>query len=208
MSKTCTCCQQSLNESLFHKHSQKKDGLNSWCKACEKIKQASKHTRNPLCSGCKSVPHMNGNAYCYSCDRKRKGRGNPKWISRRTGLEWCKICERNPSLSYHQYCHDCKIEYERKRRYQAWRRRQADPDKRRKQNARQYATNLLQRGKIRRGPCVFCGNPGTAFHHYDYEDRTRNFDDVCRPCHDTAHKFLKIMLTIHRTRIIGFASAH
>ena len=205
MLKTCTVCHQQLPTTSFSKHSQKKDGLNSWCRECEKKKRIESLARNPLCCKCKERPHIDGNFYCYACDRKRKGKGAPRWVSRRADLEWCKICEHNPRLPYHQYCAYCKREYNRK----WWEKnvRKHRSARLRKLNARAYATGLLQNGKIKRGPCVFCGSPGTAFHHYDYEDRTRNFDDVCRPCHDDVHRFLKRMLTIYKMQITGFASA-
>lgn len=45
--KACTVCKVSKPISAFHAHRQKKDGLNSWCKACESIKQAEYKERKP-----------------------------------------------------------------------------------------------------------------------------------------------------------------
>lgn len=36
--KTCTLCKEIKPTTEFTKHSQKKDGLNSWCKPCKRIK--------------------------------------------------------------------------------------------------------------------------------------------------------------------------
>jgi hypothetical protein len=157
----------------------------------------------------KSKYHKSGlSTYCKDCDRVSHGRpAKRKWISRRSGLEWCKICGQRPRLSYHQYCHECKMEYQRRTRAKKWSGRHPDPESRRHANARAYATNLLWRGKIKRGPCVFCDGKSRDFHHYDYEDRTMNFDSVCRPCHVTVHQFIKSLLTICRLGRISLASA-
>jgi hypothetical protein len=98
-------------------------------------------------------------------------------------------------------CHLCKNEDQNRRRAKKWAERYATDDQKRIETARAYATGLLQRGKIKRGLCVFCGNQGTEFHHYDYERKTRNFDDVCHLCHDEAHAFLKSMLTLPPIRV-------
>jgi len=142
-----------------------------------------------VCNFTKSSHTKSGlSCYCKKCDRDRKNLPPRKWISRRDGLEWCKICEKNPRLPYHQYCHDCKMEYQRQTRATKWRERHPDWKARRKSNARAYATGLLQRGKIKRGPCEVCGKPSEHFHHLDYEDRTMNFQHLCRACHNEKEK--------------------
>jgi hypothetical protein len=151
---------------------------------------------NPNCRRCKAAPHAPGDFYCVDCSRIVRHKGPRKWFSRRTGLEWCKICGIRERLPYHHYCHLCKMEYQNRTRAKKWSERYASNDAKRIETARAYATNLLARGKIRRGPCAFCGEQGTQFHHYDYERKTRNFDDVCYECHLAAHKILRILLTM------------
>lgn len=195
--KHCSKCKRELPETEFWK-GRNKTGIYPSCKECELKQRANRLLLNPLCVVCKSRQHMAGDVYCYECSRIKKGRGNPKWESRRTGLEWCKICGQRPRLDYHQYCYLCKREYNTRKLRERRSTLKPTTEERRIFTARSYATGLLQQGKIKRGPCVFCGQQGTQFHHYDYEPRTRNFDDVCFPCHVQAHKFLNLLLTIRR----------
>lgn len=179
-----------------------KTGIYPSCKECEREQKAMHLLINPLCCRCKVANHMEGDSYCYPCSRVSKGRGERRWISRRTGLEWCKICEQSPRLSYHQYCGACKREYDAKNRKERHARKGISSVRKYKNTVRGYATGLLNRGKIKRGPCVFCGEPGVDFHHYDYLPRTRNFDDVCEKCHVEAHQLIKTLLTLSRNGVI------
>lgn len=43
--KTCTLCEQTKDTSEFSKHSQKKDGLNSWCKECSRKKNNARNAK-------------------------------------------------------------------------------------------------------------------------------------------------------------------
>jgi hypothetical protein len=70
------------------------------------------------------------------------------------------------------------------------------PDQKRIAVVRKYAHTLLMAGEVERTDCVFCGAPDTEFHHYDYEDRTRNFESACGSCHGGIHEFLGSLLTI------------
>jgi hypothetical protein len=135
---------------------------------------------------------------CRTCKNIQKRNKAPRWVSRRTDLHLCTVCQVNPRLSYHHYCHQCKSDYQKATRLKRWKERHPNYEARRIENARQYATGLLRRGKIKRGPCVFCGKPGKHFHHYDYEKCTMNFDNVCLMCHVQIHGFLNALLTIYR----------
>lgn len=190
--KACSKCHQLLPLTEFW-WGPNKTGTYPSCRNCESLARIQRLNRSPICKKCAINPHPLGDYYCTDCARKVKRWPQKKWVSRRTGLEWCKVCGIRERLSYHHYCHLCKQAYQRNYLLKKPRRTSKN---RRKMNARQYATNLLRRGKIKRGPCVFCGKQGTEFHHFDYEDRTRNFVDVCVPCHDDAHRLIKILLTI------------
>lgn len=162
--KTCCRCRKTLPIDKFHKHSQKRDGLNPWCKDCE-------FKRNVI------------------------RRGFPKWRRRTGDTTLCPKCLINERGSQ-PYCPNCKKEYQNRTRAKKWSERYVGNEAKRIETARQYATGLLRRGKIKREDCVFCGNPGTQFHHYDYERKTLNFDDVCDLCHSQVHRFLEILLTL------------
>lgn len=192
--KTCSKCKRELPLSSFWA-GKNRSGIYPSCKECELSARRKYLADHPLCFKCAKAPHPKGDRYCKDCVREVKRLKPRAWISRRQNLEWCKICEVRPRLPYHQYCHECKMEYQRRQRLN---RRPLVPEERRKNNARRYATNLLQRGKIQRGRCVFCGGNGTEFHHYDYEDKTRNFEDVCVLCHDDAHRLIKILVDAYR----------
>jgi hypothetical protein len=194
--KICSKCRRELPLTCFWKHGNKA-GIYPSCKECETNHRTQRLVNNPLCVRCKERPHMRGDAYCYPCGRIIKGKENPKWVSRRTGLEWCKVCEQRPRLPYHHWCLICRREYAARTVSKKWRERYSGEEKMRIVVVQHYATGLLQRGKIKRGPCAFCGAKSEHFHHYDYERKTMNFDSVCIPCHIQLHQFLKKMLTIH-----------
>ncbi len=206
--KTCTKCNRVLDDKCFWMRP-KTGRLYPSCRQCEKHSNSEFLKRSPLCCRCKLNPHTCGDAYCSDCSRIVKKKNPRKWVSRRTGLEWCKICEVRPKLSYHHYCGPCKKDYQDRTRAKKWALRYVGNAQKKIETARAYATGLLRRGKIKRGPCVFCGNRGVQFHHYDYELKTRNFDSVCRHCHIQIHRFLKLVVDLtssqpHIPIVIGF----
>jgi len=174
-----------------------KTGTYPSCKECERLNRVQQLLNNPLCCRCKRVPHMNGSAYCYQCTRDMKGLGVPTRKKRKVDTHLCPRClirERGDQ----PYCPPCKLDYQNETRAKKWAQRYVGNDAKRIETARAFATGLLARGKIRRGPCVFCGDPGIQFHHYDYELRTRNFEDVCCDCHRKAHQFLQFVVDSFR----------
>lgn len=194
--KTCSKCKRELELSCFWSWKGKPNAYPS-CRECEGKARIDGILSDPVCRRCKERPHTPRAAYCYPCQREMAGKGAPKWVSRRSGLEWCKLCEQRPKLPYHQYCFLCKRDYQNRTRTKRWADRYSTEEKSR-EVVRKYATNLVVRGKIKRGPCVFCGRPGVHFHHYDYFRKTRNFEDVCLVCHVQVHRFLEIVLTLSR----------
>lgn len=203
--KECSKCKKVLPLYCFWR-GPNKSGIYPSCKDCERHKRHERQRIRPMCFRCGLVPHAPKSEYYADCLRILQNKPPRKWVSRRTGLEWCKICESKPKLPYHQYCADCRREYDNLTRFKNRRKKYAN-SKRRIFTARAYATGLLQRGKIKRGPCVFCGCPGVDFHHYDYLPRTRNFDSVCEQCHVDIHRFLKILLTLMRSKAIRLTTA-
>jgi hypothetical protein len=194
LSKPCSKCKRVLPVTAFAKW-HNKAGLYPSCRECEREHREKRLSENPLCIRCKLNPHAAHDAYCIDCKRILKHRPPRKWVSRRSGLEWCKVCGIRPRLEYHHYCFLCKNEYQNRTRSKKWAERYPLNSQRQIATARAYATGLLARGKIHRGPCVFCGDPGQDFHHYDYLPRTLNFEDVCCECHVAVHKILRLLLT-------------
>lgn len=150
-----------------------------------------------LCFTCKSAAAMKGSSYCYPCERKRKGIGEPSCRRRKTDTHLCPRCLTN-ERGTQPYCPRCKLDYQNETRAKKWRERYSNNRIKQIETSRAYATGLLQRGKIRRCSCVFCGDTGTQFHHYDYERKTRNFEDVCDLCHSHLHIFLQTVVDIFR----------
>jgi hypothetical protein len=199
-SKGCSKCNRVLPLSDFSK-GPNRTGTYPSCRECERQHIKDRLAKNPLCYRCKKNPHMPNTSECYECSRKRRDLPPRRWVKRKTDLEWCPKCGLRPRVEKQAYCALCKLEYQKALRTKRWRDKHPIGGPRQTSNARQYATGLLYRGKIRRGPCVFCGDPGQEFHHYDYLPKTRNFEDVCCDCHDAAHKILKLLLTIWTGRV-------
>lgn len=197
MTKPCSKCKKELPISEFWKHNNIVGRYPS-CRSCERNRRLQFLIQHPLCFRCGINKHMDGDRYCYPCSRIYKNRGEPRFRTRKTGLNWCSKCGIRERVSYHHMCHQCKMEYQNKTRAKRWHDRYKTNPIKQIETARAYATGLLARGKIRRGPCVFCGRQGTQFHHFDYERKTRNFADVCYPCHKKTHRLLNCLLTIRR----------
>ncbi len=144
-----------------------------------------------ICTKCGVNVSLPYHQYCKPCKRISQGRTPERVRNESPAPGICPKCGIRPKLEYHNWCQVCKNESTAK-----WFRENPRYTPTQIASARHYAFYLLKSGKITRGPCVFCGDPGVEFHHYDYEPRTLNFDDVCIKCHDDAHRFLKTMLTL------------
>lgn len=202
--KFCSKCKRKLILEKFWKSKTQASGYYPSCIECEISHRNQQLENNPMCIRCWISPHIKGNAYCAHCDRIMHSKPPRKRVVRTKGVEWCKICEQLPRQIPHSYCAPCRREYALITRKKKWAERyHTDPMKQR-QTARQYATGLLARGKIKRGLCVWCGNKGTDFHHWDYLPKTRNFEDVCRLCHVELHAVIEILLTLIKARAIRF----
>ena len=99
-----------------------------------------------------------------------------------------ECCKRQSRQNRHKRA-DYYQEYEKRRRER--------PEKRQAENARsrersrkeraKWRTRLqtrraVEKGKIERKPCAFCGDPNVEAHHPDYGDPL-NVVWVCRTCH-------------------------
>lgn len=183
--KTCSKCKKDLPIRRFVKSPRYFDGRHPICFFCRRESRILWLSNNPLCSRCKSEPHMPKNAYCFRCDRIKKNRSEiPKFKRRTDRRDLCCKCNERPRLKYHRYCKECKNKsttdsIKRRGGYFAL----ITPERRRKQTSRHYVNTQLARGKIKRGPCVYCGKPSVEFHHLDYDDQTMNTQDVCHDHH-------------------------
>ncbi len=193
--KVCSKCKQVLDENCFVKSSRYRDGLYPSCKECRKAVKMATLAANPKCSKCGVKPHQPTHPYCYDCLVEAMGY-TPKF-RRDSKNKLCSRCKVNPRAQGKNYCSECANRYLSEyyaARGGQWKNMTAE--QRRKHKVRHFANWLVEKGEVERGPCVFCGAPSTQFHHYDYEDRTRNFDPVCDQCHLDCHEFLDSMLTM------------
>jgi len=154
-----------------------------------------------LCPKCKTNPKAS-NGYCVPCNKAYKDarRTTPKKFNRRVSINdgICPRCRSKPKSDKRGYCDECHNAATREwasRKGGYW--KAIGDEGRKRAVARKYLHNKLVRGHIKRGPCAFCGNPSTQFHHYDYEPKTMNYDDVCDSCHGEIHRFLKTMKNIY-----------
>lgn len=69
---------------------------------------------------------------------------------------------RSPSSGY---CRNCGNAYQTANRK---RHSELTPESRARANARSYLNVYIRRGKIKKQPCLFCGNPEAEAHHHDY----------------------------------------
>jgi hypothetical protein len=199
LSKPCSKCKRVLPLEDFVPSPRHSFGRYPSCRQCMKETYKKTLANNPLCSKCKLRPHESGSGWCSQCNRVSKGKPpEPRWKQRKApSPEICPACGIRPKCSDHGYCREC-----RRKAVRDWcRRKSGNPLKvpvLAKKTNRHYVNMLLARGKMRRGPCVFCGDPGQELHHYDYLPRTRNVDSMCKECHRAVHKILKLLLTASR----------
>ncbi len=199
--KCCTKCKRDLPLDKFWKSPQKASGYYPSCIECERAQRDERLITEPMCCRCGFSKHMPRSMYCQDCDRIVCNKGPRKWVKRTTGLEYCKICEQRPRQAPQAYCAFCKNELSKTERSKKAIKRYRE-SKRQRETARSYATGLLQRGKIKRGLCVYCGDKGTDFHHWDYLPKTRNFEDICQLCHVQLHVLLDILLALIKGRAL------
>lgn len=94
----------------------------------------------------------------------------------------CSKCNRNKHTEKSRYCNPCHAEYMRK-----WRKTHPLNEKQRKKMiCRSYANTYLKRGKIKKFPCIKCGNNKSQMHHPDYNNPT-DIKWYCRECHLQLH---------------------
>lgn len=191
--KTCSKCKREQDLSCFVKSNRYKDGLYPSCKDCRKASREATLAKNPLCSKCGIKPHTSTHAYCYDCARIAMGDPpEPKFRRDVTNKTMCSKCKVKPRATGKNYCRDCSNAYNRNWIYEnggSW--GVKSKEEKEKSVARHYASWLLKSGKIKRGKCAFCDQPGTEFHHFDYEPRTLNFVDICYRCHVDAHRKMR-----------------
>lgn len=109
--------------------------------------------------------------------RKRQPKGKHKNV--------CKCGK--PSRKGGRYCKECHAAYMRNNRPK----HSELPDvARQKANARSYLNVYIRRGKIKKQPCLFCGNPEAEAHHHDYS-KPLEVTWLCREHHLINHEVYK-----------------
>lgn len=189
--KTCSKCSDSLDESQFVKSPRYKDGLYPSCKTCRKAVKIASLAKNPMCSRCGSEPHLGYIPYCHACNLIAKGRKTPTRIVDRTNTTMCCRCKAEPRLDHHNYCRECKneatAEWEQGNGG-SWAR--LDEEGKNKARARRAVNHRVQRGTMRKEPCVICGNESDEMHHHKGYDGENAFDVqwMCIEHHKKVHK--------------------
>lgn len=102
-----------------------------------------------------------------------------------TSWDFCSKCRVNPRRSPSQkWCNKCHAEYARNNRKKH---SELTDEQRKRANARSYANNYKQRGKLIQEKCKECGDPNTEMHHEDY-DKPLEVTWLCRDCHLELHE--------------------
>lgn len=137
--KTCSKCKAEKPESEFSKHSQKKDGLNSWCRSCKGQIDRAYASANPRAEKIKAWRSVNKER-CYEY-RKKWAAENPE-KAKHSVYKWQK---NNPDA-----CR--RIVQNRRARERA--------------NGGVLSPGLVERlFKLQKGKCACCGLPlGTNYH--------------------------------------------
>lgn len=111
--------------------------------------------------------------------RKRQPSGRPKKTCSKCG---CYLEENR--IGKQRYCLACHAQYMR-----VTRPRYSDlsDERRMKMNARAYLRVYIKRGKVKKKPCIICGNEKSEGHHKDY---TKPLEVIwlCRAHHMRMHR--------------------
>jgi hypothetical protein len=105
------------------------------------------------------------------------------WPRRQTICKCGQPCRPNQAT-----CRACHAAYRRRRKdwLRAPKFRDKSPEDRRKIQCRTNTNNLVQRGTLKRLPCVDCGAVKVQAHHPDYSNH-RNVIWLCVACHTKRH---------------------
>jgi hypothetical protein len=96
---------------------------------------------------------------------------------------YCSKCKKVKPESSHRYCCACKATHQRE-----WRKNHPMTTEQRMKNTVRRKTSIyVQRGYIKKFPCVKCDSLKAEAHHPDYSD-FKNVVWMCRKCHLAHHK--------------------
>ena len=197
--KTCSKCKKDQPKTNFVKSPRYRDGLYPICKTCRKETRLKGLSKTKFCKRCKANARSMSNFYCETCQRKMRGRKPITLFKRRASTNGlCCRCHKVPPLKYHWYCKDCQRDC-----FKRWWNRKgknykhSTPERREKYLARVYLHQQISRGKLKRQPCVVCGNPKSEGHHHNGYRKEHALDVVwlCKKHHDEAERVLKSKLT-------------
>ncbi len=134
---------------------------------------------------------------CYSCKKKKKKINFSKDNSKKDKLcIYCKICknEKNRETRRKSYKKNrekilCKkkIYYEEKKEIIIQKKHERRlKDNHLKSRANDAVYRAIKKGKIKRKPCIICGNPNSDAHHKDYNKKL-DVIWLCRTHHMRIH---------------------
>lgn len=166
--KCCSTCKAAKAIAEFNKHKQAKDGLMSYCRACQKIFRIDYRRRNAEAIRQRDKKYRDGLDKAILRARKYKWATSAKGIASRTAYD---KSERNREL--------LKI--------RSARQRLKDKDKR---VARSKLAFALRSGLIERQPCGICGASKSDGHHHDYS-KPLDVQWLCRKHHLAEHRRMR-----------------
>lgn len=133
---------------------------------------------------------------CNRCGKEKELSEFNKDRAASDGLQHsCKVCNKERSSKWRQDNPDMAAATDRKWQQDNKDKKSAinhkyelsNPEKRRAKDAIAYA---IKSGKLKRLPCVICGNPKSHGHHGDYS-KVLSVDWLCHKHHMRKHKLLR-----------------
>lgn len=200
--KTCSKCGDTKPLDEFHRNKSRRDGLNHWCKPCNRghVRRYAQDNRDTISAKRKAE---------YAADPER-GRQRvreytkraPEAVSASKRRYYAKNCERLKQAVAERYWRDPELARERGRIYernriakdpQAWRLQQAAASAVRRARVRAVQQvpftpeQLAQRLAYFGNRCWMCGAPGTAVDHVKPivkggANMLSNLRPACTPC--------------------------
>lgn len=229
--KTCSKCKRELDKSCFVKSYRYNDQLHPHCKDCRRNYKVLRLGKNPLCSNCKTFPHLNSHPYCSNCladaqlrhtnrtTRKVKPQiklcNRCKMQRRENGKHICKHCrimcpkcnlrERASSAVWCQVCINSAAKTRRVVNKGTWYKSRT-PQAKEKLLARKAVHLAIQLGVLKRQPCEVCGKMETQGHHHEGYDKLHRLVVrwLCGEHHKALERWAKYVLTNRGLRVYQF----
>ena len=161
--KKCTKCGEFKDESFFNKRKQSKDGLRYDCRECQKVEKREYYRKNKDKTIAQQRVYRAENKDKIAVKR-RVYRAENREATREIDREWRK---KNPEAI--------------REKNRKW--RKSNPHKRKAHMAVSYA---LEKGTLKKEPCVICGEEKVDAHHENYS-KPLEVIWLCRKHHRRLH---------------------